>query len=539
MSEKQRRQKDIVTNSIESYKSATKAYSDYFDGTSPVSIIYYQINNEASRTDSALYDTHELVGQNSSLRYNRIKNVPVYGINTLSISNSLSGSGYESTITGEFVMVPDLTINPKIGEFFTIVDSTSPELSTHLFVITDVQYDRATSQKFYQCQFKLYNKDTDELDPGYCYDESNHPDSQIMKHYVYDPSGNGNTNGVGDSVLITEEAAADKEKLTSMADSLIDKFEELFYNEGMDTFTYQKPLDSNGEEFEYFWSPYICHFIYKNDVLEKTDRDFLTEIFVQDVNEQEFPGVYSERGYRKSIYYAVEMADCKVMGDDASFMEISPYDLNRPLNLPFFSSGDKYTLLDVQHPVGKNPTNPAFWLGAFNWMFDDEDRPFQSIPDEFFFVGDFEEHLTDTLKVIDANGEANPDFALKLKDGTILTAEDMLTNQEYYQVTALADVNVGSNIKKIWRIPGASDGDAESVPYICDIKSFISAEGQDEYADADLLLNIVKRYFNNTLTISDDLITRLNEYYYANDIKTYILLPIIIYILQNGGSSED
>lgn len=536
MSDKVRRQKDIITNSIESYKSATKAYSDYFDGTSPVTIIYYQINNEATRTDSALYDTHEVVGQNSSIRYNRIKNVPVYGINTLSISNSLSGSGYESTITGEFVMVPDLTINPKIGEFFAIYDSSTPELATHLFQITDVQYDRATSQKFYQCQFKLYNKDTDELDPGYVYDEENHPDSQIMKHYVYDASGSGNENGVGDSVLITEEEAADKAKLSNMADALIDKFEELFYNEGMDTFTYQKPLDSNGEEFEYYWSPYICHFIYKNDVLEKSDRDFLTEIFVQDVNEREFPGVYSERGYRKSIFYAVEMDDCKTMDDSAGFMEISPYLLNKPLNLPFFSSGDTYKLLDVQHPVGKCQTNPSFWLGAFNWMYDDEDRPFQGIPDEFFFVGDFERHLTETLKVIDDAGEANPGFSLKLKDGTVLTAEDMLTNQQYYQVSELSSIKDGSKIKTVWRIPGASEDDDESVPYVADLKSFISDEGHDEFSDAGLLLNIVKGYFNKTLTVSDDLLSELNEYYYANDVRTYILLPIVIYILQNYGA---
>ena len=36
---------------------------------------------------------------------------------------------------------------------------------------------------------------------------------------------------------------------------------------------------------------------------------FLTEIFIQDINESEYPGVYVEKGYRDSIFHAVETDD--------------------------------------------------------------------------------------------------------------------------------------------------------------------------------------------------------------------------------------
>src|SRR5574344_656952 len=138
MSDKVRRQKDIIDGDISSLKSATKAYSDYFNGEAPVYITYYQIADAAAKVDSSLDDTSEVVGTNSSLKYYRIKNVPVYGLNTLDINNQLSQRGLESAITGDFVITPVLNIVPRGGEFFIINDSTAPDLAQHLFVITDV-----------------------------------------------------------------------------------------------------------------------------------------------------------------------------------------------------------------------------------------------------------------------------------------------------------------------------------------------------------------------------------------------------------------
>jgi hypothetical protein len=358
MSEKVRRQKDIVDDTLSSYKSATKAYSDYFNGEAPVYITYYQISNEASRTDDSLEDTNAVVGTTSSLKYYRIKNIPVYGINVLDISNQISSRGLESSITGDFVMTPVLNINPRGGEFFSIQDSTAPELEQHLFVVTDVQYDRATSDKFFKCSFKLYPKDTDEIY------------GQVIKKYVYDPKGLGNSDGVGDSVLITEEAQAQRQQTEAMIDGLIDTYTNLFYNEGMDTFVYQKPDDTVSGQYQYYWCPYICHFIYKNDVLTKYTPGFLQEIFCQDINEGDYPNIYSELGYRKSLFYAVEVQDSTVMNAlESSFFEISAYDINMPLNLPFFSSGEKYHLVDVW-----NNRNVDFWLGAFHLLYADETK---------------------------------------------------------------------------------------------------------------------------------------------------------------------
>ena len=97
----------------------------------------------------------------SSLYYYRIKNVKIYSSNALDITTQLTQRSIESFVTGDFVMTPDLGINPRPGEFFAFQDDVSPELSEHLFQITDVQFDKATSSKYFRCSFKLYPNNTD------------------------------------------------------------------------------------------------------------------------------------------------------------------------------------------------------------------------------------------------------------------------------------------------------------------------------------------------------------------------------------------
>jgi hypothetical protein len=388
------------------------------------------------------------------------------------------------------------------------------ELSTHLFIITDVQYDRATSQKFFKCSFKLYPADTDNIY------------SHVVGKYVYDPSGNGNGNGVGDSVLITEEASAAKNAVMELRDGLIDKFEELFYDEGMDTFAYQKPLDRSGNNFEYYWSPYVCHFIYKNKVLEKSHRDFLTEIFVQDYNEREYPAIYSEKGYRGTLFHAVEQCDINLLDKYCSFMEVSAYDLNKPLNLPFFTTAEKFHLIDVNHPY-----NIDFWLGAFDWINATEDT---LITSQARFTLDKDESLEDAfIGILDASGLITN--TTQLEDGTIsrgisdTAVGKTLYFTEYSNSTANSVTqNAPDYIIKIDRT-----SDDDTIAHPVDLKSVLQGYNSNEYSSFSVMFKIIGGYLADNLTLTQENINTINETYYENNLQTYILLPILIYVLQN------
>ena len=506
MSTKITRQKDIIDNTLENLKSATETYADYFNGESPVYIIYYRISDEASRTDSSLEDTHEVVGSNSSLYYYRIKNIPAYGLNVSDINTQLTQRGLEDFITGDFVLTPNTGLFPVQGEFFSIVDKNYPELEQHLFIISDVQYDRPTNNKFFKCSYKLYPFNTDNIY------------SHVIKNFIYNPDGEGNTFGVGDSVLITEEEMNSLNEIQNTTDLLIDKFEELYYNDGMDTFTYQKPLTRDGTEFCYYWCPYLCHFIYKNNVLEKTNRDFLTEIFIQDINESEYPGVYSEDGYRHSIYYAFETSNLNCLDKIySSFFEISAYDLNKPLNLPFFTSSEKYYLLSVNDKF-----NIDFWFGAFNWIWDNEDM---------LYLDDIDKKYKYVSPTTDGDGLITYLYnagAIDSNGSPIQSSGFDLINNNFYQIKNSNDYQ---NIIGIKRIPDKED----SYPYDSDFISLMSSSSYEE--TNDLLFNIMYNYFNKSLVIDSDLLTNINNYYFENKKKNYILLPIIIFILKNNSKN--
>ena len=500
MAEKIRRaksQSDIETmitqNATESFLNTTEAYQNYLDGASSVKITYYQIADEASRTNTSLEDTHEVVGQNSSLYYYRIKHIPARCASPLDILTQLTQRGLESFINGDLIFTPNTGIIPRSGEFFCYEDSSSPEVEQHLFQITNVNFDKPTNSKYYKIEFKLFNKNTDAIY------------SHVIKNFIYKADGSGNTDGVGDSVLITEEAAAKQENIDDLVDALIDKYIDNYYDPSMDTFSYQKALNATGTDFEYYWSPYVCNFIYRNDIISSENMDFLTEIWVREYPEQDFPNIYNERGYRKSIYRAAEVKDTSILDKPYdSFMSISAYDLNKPLNLPFFTTASRYRLVEVKHPY-----NPDFWMGAFNWIYGNEDEIFDEMDGNYKYTGELSTYLIER-QFVDYNGN--------------VVDKDKLLGKTFYK---LKDANSPFDVTEMWHF------DEDGNVFECDLNSIINSKETSDLANVDKLVMIFRDYINNEFTINDDTIKTLEDYYYEPSIRNYLLLPIIIYILQN------
>ena len=77
------------------------------------------------------------------------------------------------------------------------------------------------------------------------------------------------------------------------------------------------------------------------------------------------------------------------------------------------------------------------------------------------------------------------------------------------------------------RIPNTENAE----PFDADIISMITnnIEGETD----DLLIQILNGYFTKSLAITDSMISEIENYYFENTIRNYILLPIIIFILKN------
>lgn len=339
MADRLRRQKDIITRRTDAYiEATTKDYAKYFDGT-PTFVTYYSIDKDLSTEDIGLEAVNSLTGSDTPLKYKKIIDVSIYGIDALDISNEITERGLQSNVSGEFVIRPDSGIIPVAGDFFSFNYSGMEE---HLFKINDVQFDKITPNKYYRCSFSLYPFNIDTIL------------NNVSNEYNVSYSDDG-------TAILESSSAATVEATKKLIDSMIDKYKSMFYDEDMDMFTYYEPQRNIS-----YWSPYLQHFLHETKCLTGYTQELLTEIYISDINEPDYPKIYREKLYRNSIFRNIEMQDPDVTFDQ-TFLALDNADLKFIRNLPFFNSPMKYQII---RPVIKDATGldyensfPAFYEG--------------------------------------------------------------------------------------------------------------------------------------------------------------------------------
>ena len=490
MGSKLTKQADIVKGYTESYLDANTKYSEYLNGTAPILVTYYQIIPEASREDYSLEDVHSLTGKNSPISYRRIKHVTIYGIDALNISNELTQRGIESSIAGSGIIVPAVPIRPVIGEFFVI---EGYGLDDHLFQISDVQYDKASSNKYYQFSYKLRKENT-----AIIFDN-------VIEECILQEKGDGS----GKLEIATEEEAATQETLQNLIDGLIDKYEKMFYDPELDNFIYKAVDQDDGGNYTncytYYFCPYINHFLHQTGAFDRYTSEFMTEIYISDITEELYPFIYNEDAYRNSIYYAVEMNDFDILNFTSSFAGISSFNLSEPLTLPFFTTGEKYRLVELFNP-GPEPKNMTFRYGAFHIILGNERELFGDI--------DFRK------KFIDIDDLDELDECYEINSGDLL--------YQMHKDNPVAPINV-------YQVIANEDGEGELV----DANIHEMIQDTDHFLDNDyFIFNIIRNYFNKTFAVTEDVVKAINNYYYKKTMTNYLLLPIVIYILKQYVSSK-
>lgn len=468
------KQTKIVNNAINNWLNALGQYGTQLDNSAPISITYYKISSEASRQDYALENVRDLIGNSSPIKYIKIKNVPAYNLVLPEINRARTDRGIEAQVNGDFLLTPLIKFKPVEDEFFVIetdgLEDTS--LSEHIFKIVDVQYDKMTSNKYFKLSYQLSTEPADVIDVN------------VVKTMIL------NINADGTSSLVDETTAASNDNINSMADTLIDEYKNLFYNDGIDTFEYFDKTSNT-----HFWCPYLIHFMYSNNVLDKSSKGFLDEIYIADINQYEYPFCYNEESYRNSIYYAIQVNDYTTMDFNSSFASASMFNLNMPYTLPFYTSPEPYKLIEFY-----NSEEPElFYLGAFHLLFGKPTKTLSQTSDYYKYL-DLEDYV-DSEK-----------------------SEELKPFECIYQITE-SDKIKPIDVKYI----ATTTGDVIDA----DMQSLIEKSDVDELDD-QYLFTIIKEYFANTFTASSDVLTKINRYYYKKNIQNYLLMPIVIYILKQS-----
>lgn len=234
------------TNTVDKLISATKdaitnPYYMYSD-KKPTAVTYYAQNIEKSTLDEASGLNEAHIGKGSPIKFNKIENFFLYGIDRIGTETDLGEYGIEvSSIEGDAIILPN-TITPREGDFFSIK-----------YVKEDIL-------------FRVNNAVFDTLDTGaniwrieYKFDQSNAKeklDKQVVKNFKFLV----NNVGTDFKALIQDSDFDLVERIEGIIEGLITYFENIFFDSRLQTFVFN-------HDGWHMYDPFMIEFFIRNKVM--------------------------------------------------------------------------------------------------------------------------------------------------------------------------------------------------------------------------------------------------------------------------------
>lgn len=269
--------KDTVNSIVSSAKETIKNPYYLWSGKSPTIVNYYSIDKKASTLDEGSLQEYSKNGKNSPIKYNRIKEFIIYGLDQIQtnlVNDEYGLQGEE--IQSEAFVLPN-TIIPCSGDYFTI-NYLKEKI---VFMVTEVSFDTLDNgSNMYRFQYELSPYDLKDI-------ENNVIDD--FKFII---------NNVGSEFdcVIRNSLYEQINKLDSIVETLKDYFITLYYNERVQTFTF-KFLENN------FYDPYMIEFIIRNDLMSFNGNKYIY------IDHQVPKPTMFPIEYKKTLFYALELCD--------------------------------------------------------------------------------------------------------------------------------------------------------------------------------------------------------------------------------------
>lgn len=248
------------TQAVEKVSETVKTFinNPYYMWTDkkPTLVTYYPINMERSTLDEAARIPYADVGEHSPIRYDRIKNFVIYGLDRIQLSLENGEFGLESgPIEGDAIILPG-SVEPSPGDYFEINLATD---STWLFRVNSVDRDTLDNgSNIWKISYKLEHDTNDNLLP------------LVIQDYSFIPTNVGTRyNSVVRSDKYDLVYAVDK-----ICSTLKSYFIGLFYKPQVQTFIFV----NYGED--YFYDPYMIEFLIRNHIIDGASDDAAEYIYV-------------------------------------------------------------------------------------------------------------------------------------------------------------------------------------------------------------------------------------------------------------------
>ena len=246
---------DSIVSSFQQKYSKAAPYYKFID-KKPTTVDYWNLSTTRTTFDMATEQAYDQLGDESPLRFNKVKAFQLYGLTKMHIDLQIGEFGPESSpIEGDAYVLPN-TIIPSADDYFTILSLYGKDAKM-VFRVTEVQKDTIDNgANFYRIHYVLDRPDMDAI---------KHLNRQTVKIFEYMP-GNVGTN------FVTLMEDKDKTALDALADMIgrIRQFYiDLFYKKNIQTFVYLY----NDEYL--FYDSYLIEFLIRNKIMQSSNDDFL------------------------------------------------------------------------------------------------------------------------------------------------------------------------------------------------------------------------------------------------------------------------
>ena len=318
---------------------------------------YYHINSKHSTADKGLENVNSLEGHNSPIRFNKIENFPLYGIDMQEVSVQEEEHGLDTNIEGQLVIQPN-TIHPFPDDYFCI-DYLNKKF---LFRITKVDYNTMVD-KYFRCEWELH----------YISDEMYLSiEEQVVGRYhcIFDNIGST------DKSIIRDDDYALLTKIRTIQHTLRDEYLAKFKNKTYNAYMYYRAED------KYLYDPMINYFCNKVKIFE-IDQYNTPDCFLVYEEKRSF----HNQEYENSIFDRVthkDLTDMNSVGMESVFGVGSIFDYYKDFRVrylmcypgpigPFGNSLDIYltndfiTALDIKN---NGRLNNPYELFVFYYMTD-------------------------------------------------------------------------------------------------------------------------------------------------------------------------
>lgn len=531
-------ERTLVNKYVDSYMNGVNQYAKYIDST-PSFATYYSRDVDTSTENPGLGQVKEIVGMESPLRYNKIKNFPLYAIEEVNPDITADGiSGISVEIENTAVILPD-TIIPKPDDLFVLNYEENTEKNHLLYRITGVDINAIDSNTYYQISYVRTPYDYNILNKRQVVDDY---------RFIY-----GNTGSKYENVLL-EDKYIEVSKLEQQYDKFINFFLDNYYDERRNMIYFK---DGDGK---YIFMDEVHEFINNHKLLIES-RTFLKNIHLPNMipsydyrkDIAHFYNVvegrkklYSNRGigaFSPSLDEIEKLKNKLFMQFPEDFYKVTPitlFRLDEIDKIKMYWITNQYQLFSIERY--RDVDNFESFIEE---IVNQERIPVmdKTINSRFFSYGSKQGLIADLKKLVEkfnkswkesVLGEILPNDQTDFKDSFVYTICSRLSMEEYFKVNGIKEESLLDNLASI------SDENVINRLYKILLAYSEYNEKLKETKDNDLLekLNdkfdkLIKDYLMN-----GDLFDDIEEQYYYNSfsedemIKAYMYLPCIIYVLQ-------